>query len=237
MRGQEVDHTVAERRIDELEVGLVDHHDHSLGYLCTEFSEGFSGQRCAGRVVGIGDHDELGLVGDRVEQPGQVGGFVDERNGDRLAVEKPGVDRVHLERTPGIQHLVAGIHIGADKAMKDGRTTGAYGDICDRKGLPVGDRLAHLDRPMVGIPVDSGDDVGDRLDDLREWLHRVFIRRQLDGIGDTQFLLGLLCVLARLVGRHERDSVAGTSDRRHELDGRRSGRFRTLESRPKPLAR
>ena len=210
---------------DVLAVGLVQ-DDQAVGRrLVEEFGQLALADDGAGGVVRVADQDEPGLRGDRGGHRGQVVSLVPERHAHRGGAREVGQRRVSLERAPGVDDLRPGVADGPHQLLQHAHRAAADGDMPDRNGEPLGDRLGQRARAAVRVAVDAAAGLRDHLHDGRQRPVRRLVGRQLVRLADRGGRR-----LAGLVGGH------GVQ---HRTESRRYvshvDKFPTSASLPRPV--
>ncbi len=149
----------------------------------------------AGRVVGVGEKNNLGALAHRGEHGVDVGRVVLFRRRDRRRAGAADGDRVDQERVGGVNRLVAVAQIGVGNQVQKVVGARAADDAAGIEPERAPDCLAQRGRVAVGIILQvltDGVIGGDR---LRARSERGFVGRQLEHAGDAGRL-----ALARHVG-------------------------------------
>ena len=188
---------------DELDVRLVDHHQHVLGHRVQERHHVRVPQRRPGRVVRRAQQHHPGQGRDRRLHGREVVHRArTERHGHGRRAGDGHGDRVGLEAAPGVDHLVAGLAARLQQVVEHRHRPGAEGQPVRRHPEPLAQRRRHRDVAHVRVAVHLRHRPRRRLQHAGQRGIGVLVAGQL--VGD-QVPVDRGRWLARLVDRHPAD--------------------------------
>ena len=167
------------RRVDELLIGAVEHQQRIFGQALAQATHLRAGDPGAGGIVGIGQEDDLRVLAGGLQQGVHVGGVVGLRRRDDLRARLHGHEAIDQEAVLGLDDLVAGIEIGPADQLQQFIRAGAADDAGRVELFRLGDGFAQLRGAAVGIDVQRGRGLLERLGRFRAAAQRVLVRRQL----------------------------------------------------------
>ncbi len=166
---------------DELDVRLVDHHEHAAraprpgaptsSSWCTAGPVGLFGVHTSStRVRSV---TAAAIAGRSWRAPAASGTWT------QLGALEADQDRVRLEGPPGADHLVARLAERLEHVAEHGDRAGAGHHAGGRHAVPLGDRADQLVGEHLRVAVDPCRGLGDHLAHRFQRLERVLVRRQL----------------------------------------------------------
>jgi len=165
---------------DELDVGLVDGHQHITGDLVQELVQLALVHDRAGGVVRCADQDQPCAGGDRGGHCGEVVSRVRvERNLHRGCPRECHEDGIGLERTPGVDHLVTGVARGGDQLAQHAHAPRAGGDVLGRDAEALREGEGQLRDGHVRVTVHLRRGVLNNLENAGQWRVRVLVAADL----------------------------------------------------------
>ena len=181
--GDEFDPRLIVVAADIFGIGRVEHEKHVLGQAGMQAADFLEGQIGAGRIVRVGEEDDLRLRRDGGEDGVDIGALLGFLDRDRHGAGSLDVDLVDQEAVLGEDRLVAGRKVGLGEQAEE--LVGAVGadDIGSVQPMRLGDRLAQPRRRAVRIEFELAGDLAHRLDRLRRRAERVLVRGQLVDLG------------------------------------------------------
>ncbi|RXT27701.1 hypothetical protein B5U98_02605 [Bosea sp. Tri-39] len=136
---------------DVLGIGRVEHEQNMRRQAGLQTLDLVEGQIGAGRVVGVGEEDDLGARRHRGEDRVDIGGEVRLGHDHRLAAGGEDRDLVDEEAVLSEHALVAIAEIDLGDQLQQFVRAGAADDAVGVEAVAAGDRLAQLRRRAVGI--------------------------------------------------------------------------------------
>ena len=142
--------------------------------------------RGAGRIVRVGEEDDLRLARHRGEDGVDIGGVIGFRHHHRPRAGAERRDRIDQEAVHGVDRLVAVDEIGLRQQMQEIVGAGAADDALGIEPERMPDRLAQIARRTVRIILEmiGGGLVG--RDRARARPERRLVRRQLEYLGHAR---------------------------------------------------
>ncbi len=177
----------------ELEVGLVHDGDDVPGQPGEEAIEVAPGHVRAGRVVGVGEGDELRGGADAPQEGVDVGNVPGlRRDLDERRSGAPGRDREHPE-DPGRHHdLFSRVDEGAGADVDELAGPASDDDLLRGNAVALRERAAEERGRSVRVEVHGGRDREGRGHRLRRGAQRVLVGGELHGAGDPELTLDVL---------------------------------------------
>jgi hypothetical protein len=168
---------------DELGIGRVDHQHDVVRQAGAQPRHLAVRQIAAGRVVRIGDIDQLGARRDLGQQLVDIGREIGLARRHRQGADRMGGDRIDQEPMLAVEHLVAGAGIGAGEQAENLVGAGAADNALGIEAVARADRLAQRDGAAIRVAMHAGGGLVIGLDGARARAQSALVRRQLHRIG------------------------------------------------------
>jgi hypothetical protein len=160
-------------------VRLVEHDKHALGHTLEEGLDRLVAREGAGRIVGIRDPGDIGLVVDCLRHRLQVVAIVLRRHDDRARAARLRGERIHREAVLREHRRAAGAEEGERDQLKHVVRAVAEHDRARVDAVALRERLLELEAVAVGVARDLADRRLDRGAGARADAARVLVRREL----------------------------------------------------------
>ena len=189
---------------DILGIGCVHHQQHALRQHLAQPDQFVAGDISPGRVVRVGDEDQLRARRHGRQDRIDIGGEVALGSHDRMGARRARGDRIHGEPVLRVDHLVARPCIGVGQQGKEFVRARAADDARRVEVVDLADGGSKLLRGAVRIEVQRGGEAPECFHCVRRGTERVLVRRQLDDILDA-----LDVAFAADIGRNLQHAGAG----------------------------
>ena len=163
----------------ELDVGLVEDHEHVRRDALEQRADRVAREVRAGRVVRVADQHQPRLLGDRGRHRIQVVDVpVGQRHRHLAGIGRGGQVRIHRERRPRVDDLAPRLEQRLGRGEQDLAGAVAHRDARDRVLVAVRERAPQGAGAGIGIAVHLAGGPADRLHDALDGRERRLVRRQ-----------------------------------------------------------